>query len=85
MKMILHDFYCIKCGNKGLSLMRNHGHKHQRFHRKKLYCPHCKCEINHIECRNEEDAYEFKMAFEKGEYVNEVEESLAFIRSAGLG
>ena len=78
-----HHFFCIQCGQEGIPIYRNQGYKHERFHRKKLYCPHCKIEINHIECQDDEDIYEFKDAFEKGEFKNEVEESLAFIRSSG--
>ena len=78
-----HRFFCIQCGNEGIPIFRNQGHKHSRFHRKKLYCPHCKCEINHIECQTDEDVYEFKMKFEEGAFIDEVEESLAVIRATG--
>ena len=44
-----HSFYCIQCGNKGIPIMRNNGRAKEKFHRKKLYCLHCKQEINHIE------------------------------------
>ena len=53
-----HRFFCIKCGNEGIPIARKQGHKHERFHRKKLYCPFCKVEINHIECQTDEDVYE---------------------------
>jgi hypothetical protein len=38
-------------------------------------------EVNHIECRNDSEVYEFKQAFEAGEYKEELEESLAFVQS----
>ena len=79
-KMRFNDFYCISCGNKSLTLPRKESFKHERFHRKKLYCYRCQMEINHVECQNEEDAYNFKLDFEDGVYDNEKEESLAFIR-----
>ena len=47
-----HDFYCIRCGNKGIPLSRNRGHQHGRFHRKKLYCIHCHEDTNHAEVRH---------------------------------
>jgi hypothetical protein len=50
-----------------------------------MYCFNCKVEVNHIECRDELDAYEFKCAFEEGEYINEAKESMAFIGNTGLG
>ena len=79
-----HSFYCIKCGNKGVPLMRKQGHKHKRFHRKKLYCIHCKEEVNHIECQTDDEVYQFKIDFENGVYANEAEESIHYVRTAGV-
>ena len=76
-KIAMHSFYCIKCGNKSYDLPRNQGHKHKKFHRKKLYCPNCKIECNHIECQNEEDIYNFKLDYEDGVFAEEAEESVA--------
>ena len=78
-----HSFYCIRCGNKGIPLRRNSGHQHAQSHRKKLYCPYCKMEVNHVECKNDEDVYNFKLDFEEGVFINEVEDSFACIRPAG--
>lgn len=85
MRINLHSFYCINCGNKAMELPRKEGHQYGRFHRKKLYCPYCKLEINCIECKNDEDIYEFKENFEKGVYENERTESLDFVRNARHG
>ena len=76
-----HTFWCIQCGNKGLDLQRKVNHRHGKHHRKKLWCPWCKMEVNHIECRNDSEVYEFKQAFEAGEYKEEVAQSLAFIKN----
>jgi len=46
-----------------------------------LWCPYCGMEVNHIECRNDSEVYEFKQAFEAGEYKEEVAQSLAFIKN----
>lgn len=77
-----HNFYCIKCGNKGIPLMRKQGFKHERMHRKKLYCPFCKEEVNHVECSSMADVEEFCINFENGVYINEAEESLAHVRDS---
>ncbi len=74
-----HSFYCIKCGNKGIPLMRRQGFKHEGMHRKKLYCIHCKQEINHIECRTYEEVEEFRLNFENGVYKDEAEESVRYV------
>lgn len=76
----IHDFYCINCGHKGISLPRNRGRQHGKFHRKKMYCPHCGAVVNHVEVRNDMEAWEFKDAFEAGEFVEEAKESIEFIK-----
>ena len=73
----IHRFFCIKCGKEGIPLARKQGHKHERFHRKKLYCPYCKMEINHVECKNDEEIYDFRLDFEEGVFINEAKESVA--------
>ena len=72
-----HDFYCIKCGNKGIPLLRQRGFQHSDNHRKKLYCIYCKTEVNHVECKNMIDVENFKRDFENGVYVNEAEDSVS--------
>lgn len=72
-KFELHDFYCINCGKKTMTLPRNAGHKKEKFHRKILYCPYCHLTINQVECRNEYEAYEFKQDFNMGVYKDECE------------
>lgn len=79
-----HDFYCILCGRRGIPLARRTGHQYSKFHRKKLYCPYCKKEVNHIECRTPEEIQEFKENFEKGVYEDEAKESLDFIRHSSI-
>ena len=80
-KMKNHDFYCLKCGKKGLNVYRRQGHQHGKYHRKKLYCFYCKEEVNHMECRNQAEIDEFKVAFERGEFIDEAEESISYLRS----
>ena len=75
-----HDFYCMNCGNKNIPLPRPRGHRHSAFHRKKMYCFHCKKEVNMIECKNEFEVQEFLENFNNGVYKEEAEESLSFCR-----
>jgi hypothetical protein len=82
-KMELHNFYCLNCGNRGISLMRKQGYQHEQFHRKKLYCPTCRKEVNHIECKTMEDVEEFLENFKNGVYKDEAEESLAYVGNSG--
>ena len=82
---IEHQFRCIKCANKGIPLMRNKGFQHGKFHRKKLYCVHCKTDVNHIEIKSEEELEEFLKNWEDGVYHEEAENSLAYCGCARIG
>lgn len=70
------EFYCIQCGQLGIPCLRKQARKREKFHRKKLYCPHCKLTINHIECKDEEEATMFKEAFIAGCFVSEIDDSI---------
>lgn len=85
MKCDTHEFYCMKCGNRGIPLSRNRGHQHGRFHRKKIFCLYCQQEVNHIECKNPEDVKEFQENFEKGVYEDEANESVSYVRNTWIG
>lgn len=78
------DFYCLQCGQKGIPLRRKPGQQRGKFHRKKLYCYHCKVEINHIEVRNDSEKNEFLENFAKGMYKDEAKESLSVCGSSRL-
>ena len=71
-----HNFYCIKCGQKGIPIQRKVGHQHSRLHFKKLYCPYCKVKINHVECRNYEETKDFQQKFKEGFYFPYIETSI---------
>lgn len=72
---------CLNCGKAAYSLPRKVSHQYKRGHMKKLYCPHCKQEINCVECFDDTDIFNFKIKFENGEYENERKESLDFVRA----
>ena len=67
------DFYCVKCGQKGIPIARKIGSQREAGHLKKLYCMHCKAEVNHAEVRpfgsyNYED---FKLEYDLGRFVDD--------------
>lgn len=66
-----HKFFCPFCGEEGIPLMRKMGHKHGKFHRKKLYCIHCKKETNHIEITNLDEELTFFENLALGVYDDE--------------
>lgn len=84
-KFIIHDFYCLNCGQRNIPLPRKESHCHNKFHRKKLYCYKCKTEVNMIEIRTHEEKLEFITNFAKGVYKNEGKESLDYLRTARIG
>ena len=74
----------MKCGHKGIPIQRKSGFQHSKFHRKKLYCIYCQEEVNHVECKNEEDVEEFLENFKNGVYKDEAERSLDYVRTSGI-
>ncbi len=74
-KTEIHDFYCTKCGNKGIPLSRRMGKIRPLDHRKRLYCPICRGEVNHVECRTWEDKQKFVEDFNAGIFKEEAQES----------
>ena len=57
-------FYCTKCGQRGVPVLRTKGKERSAGHLKKLYCLNCKEEVNHAETK-ELTSYSFKdFAFE---------------------
>ena len=49
--VVINDFYCVKCGNKGLSLARKKGQQREPGHLKRLFCLKCGREVNHVEVK----------------------------------
>jgi len=49
--MTTSNFYCTKCGQKGIPIPRINGKERQGGHLKKLYCLQCKKEVNMVEIR----------------------------------
>lgn len=68
-KFEMHNFMCIKCGNSVYSLPRQTSHKHKQGHLKKLYCPHCKIEVNCYECKDDAEVYDFRIKFENNDFI----------------
>lgn len=79
-----HDFYCINCGKLTYPINRKQSHQKGKFHRKKLYCPWCRHTVNSIEVRNDEEAAEFKLMFERGDFKEEAEESIRISENSNL-
>ena len=76
-----NSFFCLNCGEKNVVIPRKKGHQHTSGHRKALYCPWCKNEVNHIECKTPEDVIEFRANFKEGVYKDEAANSISFMRA----
>ena len=73
MKVDISDFYCTKCGKKGIMIPRKMGQGREAGHLKRLYCLTCNEEVNHVEVRpygayNLED---FLLEFENNNFDKE--------------
>lgn len=73
-----HRFFCINCGKEGLPIYRNLGRQRGKMHRKKMFCIHCKQEVNMVECYSDEDVRKFKRNYENGVYKDEAEQSVVY-------
>lgn len=49
--IIISDFYCVKCANKGIPIVRVHGQEREPGHLKKLFCLFCQEETNMVEVK----------------------------------
>ena len=65
-------FYCTRCGNEGIPILRKQGQSRESGHLKKLYCLHCKTEVNHVEIKeNGKYTYEdFLKEFNSGRFLD---------------
>ena len=68
----INNFYCTKCGQRGISIPRRRGREREAMHLKSLWCPFCKGDYNHVECRNDQEIKIFKEKYEAGEYNDKV-------------
>ena len=68
----ISDFYCVRCGRKGLSLPRKVGQQRPAGHLKSMYCPTCQKVVNHVEVRpfGTYTVEDFKLEFELGRFLD---------------
>lgn len=76
MSFDIHQFMCPICGQKTIPIARKTSQKRSRGHRKWLYCPWCKKNVNTYECRNEIELMEFNEKFASGEITKTYTEEL---------
>ena len=78
MKNISNDsiFYCLNCGQRGIPIIRKESKQRSTGHFKKLWCPHCRLVVNHIELKTPYDIEVFKEEFAAGAYTELAKESI---------
>ncbi len=72
----LSDFYCTKCGKKGISIPRKHGQARKTGHIKNLYCIYCNKRTKHVEISEKHNYsyFDFLEDFESGVFEEDGEE-----------
>ena len=72
-RVTLSDFYCTKCGKKGIPIARKVGAQREAGHLKKLYCLYCGEEVNHVEIRpfGNYKYEDFKQEFDLGRFTKD--------------
>ena len=66
------DFYCTKCGHKGIPIIRKSGKAKEPGHLKKLFCLYCNEEENMVEIK-QKGSYtleDFLIEFQNGNFEN---------------
>lgn len=71
--IVMSEFYCTRCGQKGLPVWRRKGSEREAGHLKKLFCLNCQDTVNHVECKPF-TKYEYKDFVTEFEYGNFSEE-----------
>lgn len=68
--VVMSEFYCTSCGQKGLPIWRRKGGEREAGHLKKIFCLKCQREVNHVECKpwTKYDYDNFKEEFEYGNF-----------------
>lgn len=86
------DFYCTKCGHKGIPIIRKSGKAKEPGHLKKLFCLYCNEEENMVEIKQkgsytlEDFLIEFQNGnFENGERKMPYKQFLAEMRKKNVG
>ena len=76
------EFYCCKCGTKGIPIASKKGKAREAGNLKKLYCLKCGKETNHAECK--EFTHYSKADFDFGGEDGKFHESQNCILDYGL-
>lgn len=66
MRFQIHHFMCPLCGKETIPVARRAHRNRSKGHRKWLYCPWCKQQVNTYECRSESEKAEFQRVFATG-------------------
>lgn len=71
--IIMSEFYCTQCGQKGIPVWRKSGNEREAGHLKKLWCLHCGQETNHAECKpfTHYEYEDFLVEFEYGNFTED--------------
>ena len=67
----ISDFYCTKCGKKGLPVVRKTGKEREPGHLKKLFCLYCQEEVNMVEIKpnGKYTVEDFNIEFKEGNFI----------------
>lgn len=71
-EVVKSDFYCTKCGKRGIPIVRKTNQQREAGHLKKLFCLYCKESVNHVEIRSYGSYIydDFLEEFELGRFVD---------------
>ena len=69
-KVSFNEFYCTQCGKRNFILPRKKGREREPGHLKKIFCPHCRETVNHVEVKQYAQNYTYFDFVAEYEYGN---------------
>lgn len=84
--VISSEFYCCKCGNKGIPIPRKKGAEREAGHLKRVFCLKCQQEWNHVECKpySHYSHEDFLIEFENNNFDNEGNRKMSYKELKGV-
>lgn len=85
--ILISDFYCTKCGQKGINVWRKRGSEREAGHLKKLWCFNCNEEVNFCEIKPNSSKYtyeDFKTEYEYGNFNEEGNRNIKYGELKGI-
>lgn len=82
----MSEFYCCKCGRRGIPILRKKGAEREAGHLKRLWCINCQQEWNHVECKpwTKYTVEDFEIEFKTGNFDEQGNRKMPYGKLKGM-